>query len=119
MYPEFSMCLYGEGYGAKIQKGGGNYIPNGVDFALFDVLIDGWWLKMYDVEEIASKLSIKTVPFIRYGTLNDAVDMVSDKANCSVFGLFQAEGLVVKPIIPLETRKGHRIIGKIKYKDFH
>lgn len=42
LYPELSMTLYGEGYGAKIQKGGGNYIPDGRDFALFDVLIDGW-----------------------------------------------------------------------------
>jgi hypothetical protein len=33
------VCLYGEGYGAKIQKGGGNYNPSGVDFVLFDVLI--------------------------------------------------------------------------------
>jgi len=33
------VCLYGEGYGAKIQKGGENYISNGVDFVLFDVLI--------------------------------------------------------------------------------
>lgn len=24
LYPDVSMCLYGEGYGAKIQKGGGN-----------------------------------------------------------------------------------------------
>src|ERR1017187_4441563 len=29
-------CLYGEGYGAKIQKGGGNYRPDS-DFVLFDV----------------------------------------------------------------------------------
>lgn len=32
------VCLYGEGYGAKIQKGGGNYRQD-QDFVLFDVLL--------------------------------------------------------------------------------
>ena len=32
------ICLYGEGYGAKIQKGGGNYRPD-QGFVLFDVRI--------------------------------------------------------------------------------
>lgn len=35
------VTLYGEGYGAKIQKGGGNYLSNGVDFVLFDVRVGG------------------------------------------------------------------------------
>lgn len=36
---EMEVCLYGEGYGAKIQKDGGNYIKDGVDFVLFDVMV--------------------------------------------------------------------------------
>ena len=43
-----NVCLYGEGYGARIQKGGGDYIPDGVDFILFDVKIEDWWLKRED-----------------------------------------------------------------------
>ncbi|NIX57649.1 MAG: hypothetical protein GWN14_17430 [candidate division Zixibacteria bacterium] len=42
-------CLYGEGYGAKIQKGGGNYNPDDVDFALFDVLVGNTWLERSNV----------------------------------------------------------------------
>ena len=38
------VCLYGEGYGAKIQKGGGNYRLD-QDFVLFDIKIGQWWLK--------------------------------------------------------------------------
>ena len=45
------VCLYGEGYGAKIQTGG-KYIPEGVDFVLFDVRIGNIWLLREDVEEI-------------------------------------------------------------------
>ena len=37
------MTLYGEGYGAKIQKGGGNYRSDGVDFVLFDVYCAYGW----------------------------------------------------------------------------
>ncbi len=36
------LTLYGEGYGAKIQKGGGYYKSDGVGFVLFDVLVGGW-----------------------------------------------------------------------------
>lgn len=37
-----NVCLYGEGYGARIQKGGGNYNKDGVDFTLFDVRVSEW-----------------------------------------------------------------------------
>jgi hypothetical protein len=50
------VVLYGEGYGAKIQKGGGNYIPDGCDFALFDVRVGNWWLRRDAVEDVADKL---------------------------------------------------------------
>ena len=55
------VTLYGEGFGAKIQKGGGNYIPNGQSFILFDVVIDGWLLQRKNVQDIATKLGIDTV----------------------------------------------------------
>ena len=46
------VILFGEGYGAKIQKGGGNYKSDGVDFVLFDVLVGRWWLKWTDVLDV-------------------------------------------------------------------
>ena len=110
-------CLYGEGYGARIQRTGANYNPNGVDFALFDILIDGWWLLRPDVEYIADQLGITVVPIVGKGTLRDAADMAKTGFN-SHWGNFLAEGLVVKPTIQLFDRKGRRIVGKIKYKDF-
>lgn len=58
----YKMALYGEGYGARIQKGGGNYRQD-VAFRLFDVLVaDQWWLSWDDVEGIARKLGILPVP---------------------------------------------------------
>ncbi len=111
------VTLYGEGYGVKIQKGGGNYKSDGVDFALFDVMIDGWWLKREDVEDISDKLEIGIVPVLGGGTLNDAVYMAR-KGFDSVWGAFPAEGLVLRPRVELKTRSGHRIITKIKLRDF-
>ena len=111
------LCLYGEGYGARIQKGGGKYIPDGISFILFDVKIDKWWLKREDVEEIAKQLEIDAVPIMGEGTLDDAIQMIK-KGVESTFGDFLAEGLVLKPKIDLLARSGHRIITKIKHSDF-
>ncbi len=117
LYPETQMLLYGEGYGAKIQKGGGNYIPGGVSFILFDVMIGGHFLERHNVEDIAARLEIDIVPIVGGGTLWDSVEMVragfqSEIGNCT------AEGLVMRPTVELLTRRGARVISKIKYKDF-
>ena len=85
---ESGMTLYGEGYGAKIQKGGGNYIPAGVGFVLFDVLIDNWWLLRSDTKDISLKLGIDIVPILGTGNLNAAVEMCKKGFN-SNWGDFQ------------------------------
>lgn len=112
------VCLYGEGYGAKIQKGGGNYIPEGVDFVLFDIKIGHWWLQRKDIEDIAQKLGIKIVPIIGEGTLKEMIEKVKGGFK-SQWGDFEAEGIVAKPKIELQNRAGHRVITKLKQKDFN
>jgi len=114
---EGSVCLYGEGYGAKIQKGGGNYISDGQDFVLFDVWIKGIWLKREDVKDIADKLGVKVVPIISSRNLEYAIDMAREGFK-SQWGDFMAEGLVMRPREELLDRRGQRIITKIKHKDF-
>jgi ATP-dependent RNA circularization protein (DNA/RNA ligase family) len=109
-------CLYGEGYGAKIQKGGGNYRQD-QDFVLFDVKCGDWWLQRADVEDIAQKLGLDVVPIIGGGTLQDAVT-AAKTGIVSTWGPFQAEGIVARPKTELKTRNGHRIITKIKCRDF-
>lgn len=109
-------CLYGEGYGARIQKGGGNYRPD-PDFVLFDVKCGEWWLQRDAVEEISQKLVIDIVPIIGRGGLTDMVAM-AQKGFESRWGSFRAEGIVARPTCELKTRAGHRIITKIKARDF-
>lgn len=109
-------CLYGEGYGAKIQKGGGNY-RHDQDFVLFDVKVGDFWLERHNVEDVAVKLSLNAVPIIGTGTLPFMVEMARNGFK-SQWGDFQAEGIVARPSCELSTRNGDRIITKIKHKDF-
>jgi hypothetical protein len=115
-----NVTLYGEGFGAGIQKGGGNYSPN-QEFVLFDVVVHGqdqdWWLYQDDVEDVANKLDIPYAPVICSGTLYDAIDMVKAGLK-SQWGDFEAEGIVARPVVQLWNRKGERIITKIKGVDF-
>lgn len=113
---EPAVCLYGEGYGAKIQKGGGNYGQD-QNFVLFDVKIDEWWLQRKDIKDIAAKLGIDVVPIVGTGNLENMVEMAREGFK-SHWGDFLAEGIVARPKIELKRRSGERIITKIKYKDF-
>lgn len=111
------VCFYGEGYGMKIQKAGKLYRPDSVGFVLFDVQVGDWWLRRHDVEDVADKLGLETVPVIGVGTLHDMVDKVRTGFK-SKWGDFFAEGIVAQPTVPLFSRKGERIITKLKFKDF-
>lgn len=115
MFPDGG-CLYGEGYGAKIQKGGGNYRAD-QDFVLFDVLVGSWWLERPNIEDVATKLGLDIVPIIGRGTLADMVEKTKAGFD-SIWGPFKAEGIVARPAVELKTRAGHRIITKIKTRDF-
>ena len=115
MFPDGG-CLYGEGYGARIQKGGGNYRPD-QDFVLFDVKVGDWWLQRPAVEDVSIKLGVDIVPVVGRGTLADMVTQAQG-GYTSRWGDFAAEGIVARPATELKTRSGHRIITKIKYRDF-
>jgi len=115
-----NVCLYGEGYGRKIQKGG-NYLPDRTDFILFDCKIGEWWLTRESCEKMASDMNIDIVPIIGTGKLLDAVELVKNgfKSTIAINTDYDAEGLVMKPAPELFSRNGNRIISKIKHKDFN
>jgi hypothetical protein len=113
-----NITLYGEGYGAKIQKGGGNYKADGVSFVLFDVLVGGnLWLDRNAVSAIARYFNVQVVPEIGIGRLRDVASIVPIGMK-SQWGDFQSEGVVVRPMVELLDRRGNRIIGKLKTRDF-
>lgn len=126
------ITLFGEGYGPKIQ-GGGKYRDDH-SFVLFDVKIGPWWLNRENVNDVADKLGIESVPVIGHGTLYEGIDMVKGdrialrarnrtmvkefRGLWSMWGDFEAEGIVARPVVPMFDRKGQRIICKIKSVDF-
>lgn len=115
MFGNFPICLYGEGYGAGIQKGG--IYRKDKSFILFDIMINNIWLSRKDIQEIATKLSLDIIPYIGSGTLTDMVTAITTGLK-SQFGDFIAEGIVARPEIELLDSYGKRIIAKLKAKDF-
>lgn len=126
--------LFGEGYGAGIQKGGGNYRKDN-SFILFDVYVgdlfnsraeNSWWLQRDSVEDIANSLGIDVAP-IRFTdlTLRQAITAMADDSVSALWSNIAevdetiAEGVVGTPAIPLFTRKGDRIIVKLKVCDLY
>lgn len=128
--PGSPVTLYGEGYGARIQKGGGNYNPNPA-FRLFDVRVGDWWLNWEDVEDVAQKLSILTVPTLDYdydilptcaAELADLFEMGNLRSSFVAYfeGIkgHNPEGIVARTNPLLFTRQGKRVMWKLKFKDF-
>ena len=112
--------IYGEGYGAKIQKAGGNYIKNDVSFIVFDVKVGDMYLLTDNRDDIANKLSAPIVPFIGNFTIDEAIEYVRKgfKSRIAENKDFIAEGLVLRTDLGLRNRRGERLIVKIKYEDF-
>jgi len=122
----YPITLYGEGYGERIQKGGGNY-RSGVSFRLFDVLVGGkWWLDWANIGDIAARLYIKTVPTLQgsvTGTQEDIVDFVrngfaSPVAREERGQLHEAEGVVARTDPYLYDKHGSPLKFKLKARDF-
>lgn len=113
-----SVVLYGEGYGAGIQKGGGDYSPT-KRLILFDVRVGDWWLSDENVRDVGAKLGLDVVPLFGEMTLAVATDAVRAGLPSRVApGRREAEGLVGRPVEALFDKKGARLIVKLKTKDF-
>lgn len=117
-FGETPITLYGEGFGEKIQKDGGLY--GEVNFALFDVSVDGVFLERENVKEIADSFGIEIVPVAFEGTIEEAVEHIKGKP----FSLIaeqekEMEGIVGVPNQRVYDVKGNRIIVKIKSEDFN
>lgn len=110
--------LFGEGYGEKIQNGGA-YIK-GVDFILFDVMINDLFLTRENVEDIASYFNIKVAPILLEGTIEDGVNYVlSHRESVVAENGALLEGVVGRTKVETFDRRGRRSIVKIKYCDFN
>lgn len=110
------VTVYGEGYGARIQSGG-MYRPDQA-LIVFDVLVGRWWLSDENIADVAGKLGLDVVPVVGSFTLEQAWNRVTDGALASRWPGARIEGLVGRPAVPLFTRKGDRLLVKMKVKDW-
>lgn len=122
VFPDTDVVLYGEGYGAGIQKAGGLYSPT-KKFILFDVLVGGkWWLSQENVNDVGVKMGLDVVPYLGEMTLEQATEMVRDGFRSRLKSVTGeqgfAEGIVGRPAETLFDKRGHRLIVKLKTKDF-
>lgn len=116
---EAPVTLFGEGYGPKIQKGGGLYRSDPA-FALFDVVIGRWWLTQEAVTLIAEKFEIPRVPVFGVMSSGDAIALIEPgglKSEISAEPKF-AEGIVCRSEPLLFYRKGGPVMWKLKIVDY-
>ena len=120
MFGEKETYLFGEGYGFKIQANGDEYFEDrkSVGFILFNANIDGFDLSRDNVNDIAEKLGLKSVPVVFKGNLNEAIEFVKKHPVSTLgYGNHEMEGLVLQPIIQLYDPKHKLIKCKCKYCD--
>lgn len=112
--------LYGEGYGPKVQSGG--WYRADMRFRLFDVRVGDWWLNWKDVEDVATKLGILTVPVIgRNVSTSTAITLVRSGSHVALEEggdrTRAQEGVVCRTDPLLLMRNGKRLIWKLKGRD--
>lgn len=117
-FQDSETILFGEGFGPKIQKGGGSY-SSSVDFILFDVMVGETYLKREDVALIANSFGIKVVPIVPVYNIQQAVDYIKNKPSSVIAEIERPmEGVVGTPLVRLYDAIGRRVVVKIKVEDF-
>lgn len=115
------VTIFGEGYGNKIQAVGNGYLKDKVDFIVFDIRINNYWLPYSEILKVASKANLKVVPNLGEYTLSQACKLmqIGFPSLIAENKIMMAEGMILRPVVPLFTSRGERITVKIKYKDFN
>lgn len=122
-----SVTLYGEGYGAGIQKNGGLYRED-KGFILFDVRYGneekGYYEDFLELPLIALTLGVNVVPVVgMIPSVYDAPYTVTEMDQYFPTGSLvaretrQSEGVVARPIRELRDKFGNRIMWKLTYRD--
>ena len=118
LFSDTDVVLFGEGYGPKIQKGGGLYRDD-AGFILFDAYVDGWWLLRDSIEDISSKIGIDCVPLIGTMNVDEVVTYVQSKPNSLISKKTKMmEGIVARSHPLLLFRNGDPLMWKLKVRDY-
>lgn len=110
--------VYGEMYGAKIQSGG-HYRPD-LGFVLFDVWLGSRFMTQKERLEYAQETGFETAPLLGLSSLSnwEAWCREGKFASSALKCGGRSEGYVLTPYVDLRDLYGHRVITKLKFKDF-
>ncbi len=119
---ECGVVIYGEAYGGKC-KGMSKTYGKELKFIVFDVTIDKCWLDTPNAEDVAKKLGLEFVDYVRVKTDLKLLDKERDKNSIQAIrndcgkGKLR-EGIVLKPLIEVTKNNGDRVISKHKREEF-
>ena len=113
-----NVVIFGEGYGPKIQKGGGKYRKD-QGFIGFDIFINGWWMTQQKVYDTLSNVGISVVPHLGRGTIRNIVDFVKQNpTSCISKEPKEMEGIVARSYPLMLFRNGNPVMFKLKVIDY-
>ena len=118
LFGDKEVVIYGEGIGEKIQADGEKYVKDGIDFVVFDILVNDVFLDRENVEKITENLGLKIVDVVIEGDLEEIINFVKEEQKSIYNSNHIMEGVVAKPLIPLYFKDETRVCFKIKYLDF-
>lgn len=90
------VVFYGELFGAGINKDGELYSDE-LEYAVFDIKIDDWWLTPEQVIDVVHKMGIRHAPIIsEMMTIDDIVSFVSSFPDSRIDPRHELEGVVCR-----------------------
>jgi hypothetical protein len=114
-----AVCIYGEGVGSGIRKGGLHYGPT--HFRAFAIKGPHGFYRADIADDILRKgLGLQVAPVVLEATLNEGIEYMKTGFRTQLGpnpNTFQAEGLVGVPTVPICKPNGERIIVKLKHCD--
>ena len=119
---EFDVILFGEAYGGK-QQGMSETYGKELKFIVFDVKVGDFWLDVLNAKNVADKLGLDFVDFVKCATDIEKLDFERDRPStqAKLNGIKEdrlREGVVLRPLIELKKNNGDRIIVKHKHEKF-
>lgn len=127
---EVPIYIFGEYFGAGIQKGAGYSVDGKTNrFAVFDIEQQGWWVPNDVREDILNRIehisgiNLERAPYVgqdtikgfEYKVMHGFHTLIENASNPDII----EEGIVARPIVPIKSSRGRRIIVKIKYHDYN
>jgi hypothetical protein len=122
LFPLSDVVIHGEAYGGKCQGMSKTY-GDALRFVGFDVKVGGFWLEVPNAAEVCNSLGLEFCDYVRIPTDISLIDEQRDRESIQAIRVGmgnckQREGVVLRPILELNTKTGGRVIAKHKQADF-